>query len=255
MSYYRYITGVYKSYKPELNRTLRSSSVPRHVPDIDTARYARSTSVPPSATYSSFFSTRNAATPFKDRATSVPPRIIRSSSRPTSSEGFHYSDFDCKVMDYMGKLRREDTVKTHVSRNRAIRTYGTPGIDISSYPSDSFSSNYNYYDGNKHGTDYLYPITKDVLGSWKHYNLSSQTLNERNQRAASPLVTRELNRYYGSHARTDYLGDVSSGPAADFRHYNYRRVPYLGGSDNYKYMQYKPFRKNSTGISNGGRCL
>ena len=36
MSYYRYITGVYKSYKPELNRTLRSSSVPRHVPDIDT---------------------------------------------------------------------------------------------------------------------------------------------------------------------------------------------------------------------------
>ena len=33
MSYYRYITGVYKSYWPELNRTLRSSSVPRHVPE------------------------------------------------------------------------------------------------------------------------------------------------------------------------------------------------------------------------------
>ena len=32
MSYYRYITGVYKSYWPELNRTLRSSSSPRHVP-------------------------------------------------------------------------------------------------------------------------------------------------------------------------------------------------------------------------------
>ena len=31
MSYYRYITGVYKSYWPELNRTLRSSSVPRTV--------------------------------------------------------------------------------------------------------------------------------------------------------------------------------------------------------------------------------
>ena len=64
-----------------------------------------------------------------------------------------------------------------------------------SYPVDSFSSRYNYYDGNKHGSDYLYPITKDVLGSWKHYNLSSQTLNERNQRATSPLVSRELDRY------------------------------------------------------------
>ena len=32
MSYYRYIASVYKSYWPELNRTLRSSSSPRHVP-------------------------------------------------------------------------------------------------------------------------------------------------------------------------------------------------------------------------------
>ena len=35
MSYYRYITGVYKSYLPDLNRTLRSSSVPRTVPQLD----------------------------------------------------------------------------------------------------------------------------------------------------------------------------------------------------------------------------
>ena len=35
MSYYRYITSVYKSYLPELNRTLRSSSVPRTVTSID----------------------------------------------------------------------------------------------------------------------------------------------------------------------------------------------------------------------------
>ena len=34
MSYYRYITGVYKSYWPELNRTLRSSSVPRTVASL-----------------------------------------------------------------------------------------------------------------------------------------------------------------------------------------------------------------------------
>merc|ERR1719391_1025858 len=32
MSYYRYITGVYKSYWPGLNRTLRSTSVPRTIP-------------------------------------------------------------------------------------------------------------------------------------------------------------------------------------------------------------------------------
>ena len=41
-------------------------------------------------------------------------------------------------------------------------------------------------------------------------------------------------RYYGTQKRTDYLGDISSGVAADFRHYNYRRVPYLGGSDEFK---------------------
>ena len=35
MSYYRYITSVYKSYLPELNRTLRSSSVPRTVTAMD----------------------------------------------------------------------------------------------------------------------------------------------------------------------------------------------------------------------------
>ena len=38
-------------------------------------------------------------------------------------------------------------------------------------------------------------ILMQVMGSWKHYNLSSQTLNERNQRATSPLVSRELTRY------------------------------------------------------------
>ena len=46
----------------------------------------------------------------------------------------------------------------------------------------------------KHGSDYLYPTTKNVLGSLKHYNLSSKTLNERIHRANSPLVSRELDR-------------------------------------------------------------
>ena len=39
MSYYRYITGVYKSYWPELNRTLRSSSSPRHIPQPVPCKY------------------------------------------------------------------------------------------------------------------------------------------------------------------------------------------------------------------------
>ena len=75
-----------------------------------------------------------------------------------------------------------------------LRSQQTPGVNRAPYPADSFSIRYNYYDGNKHGSDYLYPITNDVLGRWKHYNLSSQTLTERNQRAVSPLMSRELSR-------------------------------------------------------------
>ena len=43
-------------------------------------------------------------------------------------------------------------------------------------------------------------------------------------------------RYYGAQKRSDYLGSLSSGVATDFRHYNYRRVPYLGGSDAFRYL-------------------
>ena len=72
----------------------------------------------------------------------------------------------------------------------------------------SFSSKYNYYDGNKYEGNYLYntnrfsillskkkqiikvfkqpynPVHKlrifsDLLGQWKHYNLSADTLNFR----------------------------------------------------------------------------
>ena len=64
-----------------------------------------------------------------------------------------------------------------------------------SYPGESFSSKYNYYDGSKHLNDYLYESTRDVLGNFKHYNISEKTLNIRNMRSKSPLVTRELDRY------------------------------------------------------------
>eukprot|EP00091_Calanus_sinicus_P018373 TRINITY_DN4176_c0_g1_i4.p1 TRINITY_DN4176_c0_g1~~TRINITY_DN4176_c0_g1_i4.p1 ORF type:complete len:217 (+),score=61.93 TRINITY_DN4176_c0_g1_i4:60-710(+) len=206
MSYYCYITGIYKSYRPQLNRTLRSSSVPRHVPPMDPDCFARSSSVPPSSYYSHpEFS--HAASPFRDRAMSVPREV-----------SYHYSAFvsDRKVSDYMVSLEREDTAKRYVSSARASSHH---------YPAGSFSSQYNYYDSNKHSGDYLYPITRDVLGSWKHYNLSAETLNFRNTRGRSPIITRELDRYVGS-TKVLILG-----------YYNYRRVPYFGGSDEYSNLR------------------
>jgi len=258
MSYYRYITGIYKSYWPELNRTLRSSSVPRTVPEP--GRYVRGTSMPPGAYFtdypshyvtSTFYSgqrARASASPFADRANSVPPRIDCRSPSPsspsspttTSSSSGYYSDFDCKVMSYSAELERQETTRRAVSS----RTYTSGSTSTSSvsrnYPVDSYRARYDYYDGNKHGSDGLYPCSRDVLGTWKHSGLSSETLNSRNSRARSPLHTREIDRYFETRKRANYIGDLSSGGSSDFRHYNYRRVPYFGGSDNYTYMKQKP---------------
>ena len=114
---------------------------------------------------------------------------------------------DSKVSSYMRSLEQSELVRSYVSGSRE---------------SNRFSNNYNYYDCNKHSQDYLYPVTMDMLGSWKHYNISSETLNYRNMRAKSPIVTRELDRYVGVNTYSD------------FRHYNYRPVPYFGGSDGYR---------------------
>jgi len=253
MSYYRFITGVYKSYWPELNRTLRSSSVPRHVPKMEhVSRSARASSVPPGGHYSSSFFIRNSATPFRDRAMSVPPQMSNYSMKysynysgaAAAPEPGHYTDFDYKVIDYMSKLERQDMVKTYVSRVRndaRMDKYEQERVSnyegcTSRYESPTFYTRYNFYDGNKHDRDYLYPVTRDVMGSWKHYNLSKNTLDNRNRRATSPLDSRELDRYFGTQKRNDFVGSVSSGCATDFRHYNYRRVPYLGGSDHYRYL-------------------
>jgi len=260
MSYYRYITGVYKSYWPELNRTLRSSSVPRSVPDLDSGRYTRASTVAPSSFYSNTFFSRGAheATPFRDRAMSVQPSSYSYSST-THSPG--YSNFDYKVMSYMGELERDDNVRNAVSSyKRSYTSNYTTKISTTSDASATyrdgdyrtgFAHKYNYYDGNKHLPDYLYNSTSDMLGSWKHYNLSGSTLNERNQRAKSPLQTRELDRYYGTKKRVDYIGDISSGSAKDFRYYSYRRVPYFGGSDNYSYvktlLQYDDYKPKLSG--------
>lgn len=143
-------------------------------------------------------------------------------------ETTHYTDFDCKVLDYMGKLGRQEDARMAVSQAR--------GRSSEASGRGEFSSNYDFYAGNKHENDYLYSSTRDVLGNWKMAGKSRDTLTRRNDRATSPLISRGLDRYFGSQRRVDYLGDQASG-GTDFRHYNYRRVPYLGGSD---YMKHIP---------------
>lgn len=140
----------------------------------------------------------------------------------------------------MGRLERDDDIRTAVSDARRSRTCTKTSYYRDGDYRSEFASKYNYYDANKHLPDYLYNSSSDLLGTWKHYNLSNQTMVERNTRAKSPLVSRELDRYYETKKRVDYIGDISSGSAKDFRYYNYRRVPYFGGSDNYAYMKYKP---------------
>jgi len=284
MSYYRYISGLYSSDLRQLNRTLRSTSVPRTSHTLDTSRYSRSNSVPPSSYYSRSFSS-HAATPFNDRAkslaresdyistysdsrrttNSVPPSSYYShafsshaatpfndrakslereldyiSTYSDSRSTGTYSNFDCKVANYMSKLQTEDTLRSSVAQARNYRSVRENRESLQrerSYSPESFAYRYNYYDGGKHLPDYLYPMSREVLGTWKHSGLSQDTLNLRNSRATSPLRSRELDRYYETKKYSNYIGDISSGGAVDFRHYNYRRVPYFGGSDNYQYMR------------------
>jgi len=137
----------------------------------------------------------------------------------------------------MGRLERDDDIRLAVSDARRSRTSTKTSYYRDGDYRSEFASKYNYYDANKHLPDYLYNSSSDLLGTWKHYNLSNQTMVERNTRAKSPLVSRELDRYYETKKRVDYIGDISSGSAKDFRYYHYRRVPYFGGSDNYAYVR------------------
>jgi len=243
MSYYRYITGLYKSDLRELNRTLRSSSVPRTV-NSSFGIGRRATSVPPSTFYSRAFES-HAATPFSDRARSLERELQYCSTYSGTAGAGTYSNLDYKVAHYMSQLDREDALRSCVSQTRNYRSVREQRESMQrerSYSPDSFASRYSFYDGGKHSSDYLYPMTREVLGVWKHTGLSADTLSLRNTRARSPLQTRELDRYYETKKYSNYIGDVSSGGAVDFRHYNYRRVPYFGGSDNYHYMRAKPGR-------------
>ncbi len=104
----------------------------------------------------------------------------------------------------------------------------------------AFSSRYNLDDrmaARKRISDLSnYRVDSRDLYSYKHYRKSNQTLTDRNTRAKSPILSRELDRYYKTERRSDYLGDISSGGQRDFRYYNYRQVPYYGGSDYYTYV-------------------
>ena len=105
---------------------------------------------------------------------------------------------------------------------------------------ERFSSRYDYYDGIKHSPDYLYPVTTDLLGSWKHFHVSGETLNARNARARSPILSRELNRYISPQYIQDrrFNESIIKRHQNHFfsRHYNYRQIPYFGGSDDYRYI-------------------
>jgi len=195
--------------------------------------------VPPGGYYSSsVFINRHAATPFRDRSLSVTP-ASRNTESGAAFEPCHYTDFDLKVIDYMSKLERQDVTRSYIAQTRVRGSEQNERMmssQRSTYESPSFQARYNFYDGNKHDKDYLYPVSRDVMGSWKHYNLSRSTLDSRNRRETSPLVSRELDRYFGTQRRNDFVGSVSSGCATDFRHYNYRSVPYLGGSDHYSHL-------------------
>jgi len=253
MSYYHYMQSVYTSTLPQLNRTLRSSSVARSSSVTRTtttsempSRFTRAATVGPTDFKYNYVSAMPFTYQYESavqrmldrniRATSVAPSSISSSTYAdayTRARDGGYSAFDYKVIDYANRLDKEESVRSYINERKADSLLNT----TSSYAYDStpFRSRYNYYDPVKHEHDYMYN-TYDVGGSWKHYRLSNSTLESRTARAKSPIVSRELDRYYKTERRSSFIGDVSSGANRDFRYYSYRPVPYFGGSDYYSYV-------------------
>jgi len=237
MSYHRNIMD-FDRYLPEARRTMRSTSLPREIRDFTPDRHVRASSVAPSS-----FSSLE---PFRWRAMSVPlsdcldfTRYVPADRwnyyyyqptplpRPTYYYGYDYSAPRYTYYPYSYQpLLSPDYYKPYY-------------YNYSDIPSISLS---DYYCNNKY-RDYLYSSNRDLLGSWKHFNRSNSTLKRRNDRATSPLVSRELDRYFSTSGKTDYVADLGSRGASEFRHYNYGRVPYFGSSDNYhnldKMFQYQ----------------
>lgn len=241
MSYYLYMQSVYSSCLPQLNRSLRSSSVERHTPArtyytsnyVDnSSRFMRASTVGPtdfqytSAMPFSYEAEKAVQRLMSRRAASVEPVLQKpftyTQAYQTGSHG--YSAFDYKVMDYASRLDAEETTRRYINERK--------NYVERSYEPASFRSRYDYYGAMKHENDFMYDrssVCRDFFCARK----SKATLEARNQRAKSPLQSRELDRYYKTERRASFVGDISSGGSRDFRFYNYRAVPYFGGSDYY----------------------
>merc|ERR1712025_710263 len=221
MSYYR----VRDCYDDMLHqRRQRSCSLPRENLGYAQDRHIRARSVGPVDHFSSA-----PAMPFRSRAVSIPPFDYLELSRSRYARNISplWPNYE-----YTPRLHSYDYEKEFYRPRPYFYDYHD--YLPSSYYSSSFEPRIRYYDYN-HRDSYGYDNSSsaDVLGRWKHYNRSSDTLNSRNNRATSPLVSRELNRYFSSSGRTGCAGDMKSRGATEFRHYNYRSVPYFGASDNY----------------------
>jgi len=242
MSYYMYMQSVYNSCLPQLNRSLRSSSVERHTPprtyytssSVDnSSRYMRAATVGPtdflytSAMPFSYEAEKAIERLMNRRAASVEPVLKRpfTYTQAYQTGGHGYSAFDYKVMDYAARLDSEETTRRYINERKDY-------MSTRSYEPASYRSRYDYYSAMKHENDFLYDrssVCRDFICTRK----SKATLEARNQRAKSPLQSRELDRYYKTERRASFVGDISSGGSRDFRFYNYRAVPYFGGSDYY----------------------
>ena len=139
--------------------------------------------------------------------------------------------------------------------------------------------NHDNLDPDNHDHDNT--VIRDVLGTWKHYNLSAETLAARNTRARSPLQSRELDRsslliivfiinillssssssswswswwkrYFETRKRVNYIGDCSAGGTSDFRYYNYRSWWWWSSASllewNHYYHQKLISRANCSGV-------
>jgi len=213
----------------QLPRTYYTSSAPADV----SSRFMRASTVGPtdyiytSAMPFAYEAEKAVERLMARRAASVEPVIKKpfTYSQAYQTGGNGYSAFDYKVMDYASRLDREETTRSYINQRKAY-------VAETESPSNSFRSRYDYYSAMKHENDFLYD--RSSVGRDFHcFRKSKATLEARNQRAKSPLATRELERYYKTERRTSFIGDVSSGGSRDFRFYNYRAVPYFGGSDYY----------------------
>ena len=145
-----------------------------------------------------------------------------------------------QVTDYANRLDFEETTRNYI--NSASSSYATSAYSsILQRPSEFVRSRGYDISSSPATTTYNRPWSSDYasidgLYSYKHYRKSNATLKDRNSRAMSPIMGRELDRYYKTERRTSFIGDVSSGTNRDFRHYSYRPVPYFGGSDHYQYV-------------------